>query len=189
MRNLSHSASIIVARAPEDLYDMVADVTRTGEWSPVCKSCWWDEGESARVGAWFTGHNELPERAWETRSQVVAADRGREFAFVVGGSYVRWRYVFVPVEGVTQLIESWEFFPAGIAMFRERYGRDADRQIEMRTEAAHHGIAATLAAIKSIAEASDQERQHWREPSEDLLGAPAGPEDQPVDPDEPDYPA
>ncbi|HEV2258918.1 MAG TPA: hypothetical protein VGS06_37860 [Streptosporangiaceae bacterium] len=33
----------------------------------------------------------------ETRSVVVAADRGREFAFVVGGSWVRWGYTFTPV--------------------------------------------------------------------------------------------
>ena len=53
---------------------MVSDVTRMGEWSPVCKACWWDDGDSPRVGAWFTGRNELPERTWETRSEVVAAE-------------------------------------------------------------------------------------------------------------------
>lgn len=56
---------------------MISDVTRTGEWSPVCKACWWDDGDGPWPGAWFTGRNELPERTWETRSQVVAADRGR----------------------------------------------------------------------------------------------------------------
>ena len=61
-------------------------MTRTGEWSPVCPACWWDEGaETGQVGVWFTGRNETPERTWETRSQVVAADRGREFAWLVGG--------------------------------------------------------------------------------------------------------
>lgn len=189
MSTLSRSESVIVAATPEDLYDMVSDVTRTGEWSPVCTTCWWDEGASARVGAWFTGRNELPERTWETRSQVVAADRGREFAFVVGGSYVRWGYTFTPVEGGTQLTESWEFLPGGIAMFHERYGPDADRQIEMRTKAAHDGIPATLAAIQAIAGASHEGRHPRREPSEDVPRAPAGPQDQPVHPQEPTNPA
>jgi len=89
MSSLRYSESIVVACPPEDLYDMVSDVTRMGEWSPVCKACWWDEGDGPRPGAWFTGRNELPERTWETRSQVVAADRGREFAFMVGGAWVR----------------------------------------------------------------------------------------------------
>jgi hypothetical protein len=90
---------------------MVSDVTRMGEWSPVCRACWWDEGDGPRAGAWFTGRNELPERTWETRSRVVAADRGREFAFAVRGSWVRWGYTFTPVAGGTQVTESWEFLP------------------------------------------------------------------------------
>ncbi len=111
MSSLSYSESIMVARSPEDLYDMVSDVTRMGEWSPVCTACWWDDGLGVSPGAWFTGRNELPERTWETRSQVVTADRGREFAFVVGGSWVRWGYTFTPVDGGTQVTESWEFLP------------------------------------------------------------------------------
>jgi hypothetical protein len=98
------------------LYDMISDVSRMGEWSPVCTACWWDDGDGPRPGAWFTGRNELPQRIWETRSQVVAADRGREFAFVVGGSWVRWGYTFAPADGGTQLTESWEFLPDGITV-------------------------------------------------------------------------
>jgi len=150
---LTHSDSIVVRSSPEELYDLVSDVTRTGEWSPICRACWWDEGASAEVGAWFTGRNEVPGRTWETRSQVVAADRGREFAFLVGGRLVRWGFTFEPVEGGTRLTESWEFLPAGLALFAERYGDDAQRQVEDRTRAAREGIPATLAAIKRIAEA------------------------------------
>lgn len=153
MSDLRHSESIVVARSPEALYDMVSDVTRMGEWSPVCKACWWDEGAGPHVGAWFTGRNELPERTWETRSQVVAADRGREFAFLVGGSYVRWGYRFEPAQGGTEVTESWEFLPDGIAMFEERFGADAPEQIENRRQAARSGIPATLRAIKQAAEA------------------------------------
>jgi hypothetical protein len=153
MSTLTHAQSVLVAASPEALYDLVSDVTRTGEWSPVCRDCWWDEGASARPGDWFTGRNETPDRTWETRSQVVVADRGREFAFVVGGSYVRWGFSFQPEEGGTRVTESWEFLPAGLAMFAQRYGEDAPAQIADRTRAAHEGIPATLAAIKRIAEA------------------------------------
>jgi hypothetical protein len=149
---LTHSGSVVVQASPEALYDLVSDVTRTGEWSPVCRACWWDEGTPGTVGAWFTGRNETPERTWETRSRVVAADRGREFAWVVGGSLVRWGYTLEPVDGGTRLTETWEFLPAGIAFFHERYGEEAQRQIEDRTRAARAGIPATLAAVKRIAE-------------------------------------
>ena len=153
MDNLTYSDSVVVARSPEDLYDIVSDVTRMGEWSPVCKACWWEEdGGSARVGAWFGGRNELPDRTWETRSEVVAADRGREFAFVVQGTIARWRYTFAPVDGGTQLTESWDFLPSGVSIFHEHFGDDAEAQIADRVEAARNGIPATLAAIKQAAE-------------------------------------
>ncbi|MHB1712406.1 MAG: SRPBCC family protein [Acidimicrobiales bacterium] len=152
MKDLSYADSIVIARSADVLYDMISDVTRMGEWSPVCKACWWDEGDAPRVGAWFTGRNETAERTWETRSEVVVADRGREFAFVVGGSWIRWGYAFAPVEGGTEVTESWEFLPAGVARFEERFGDDAPVQIADRIEAAHQGIPTTLAAIKVVAE-------------------------------------
>jgi hypothetical protein len=154
MSSLRYAESIVIARPAELVYDMVSDVGRMGEWSPICTACWWDEGDGARVGAWFTGRNELPGRTWETRSQVVAAERGREFAFMVGAAWVRWGYSFAPASGGTEVTESWEFLPAGIARFHERYGDDAPAQITERTEAARRGIPLTLAAIKKAAESS-----------------------------------
>jgi ribosome-associated toxin RatA of RatAB toxin-antitoxin module len=152
MESRTHSSSVVVRATPEAVYDLVSDVTRTGEWSPVCRACWWDEGGSARVGAWFTGRNEVPGRTWETRSQVVAADRGREFAWVVGGSLVHWAFRMEPADGGTRLTEAWEFLPAGIDLFHERYGDAAEEQIADRTRAAHEGIPATLEAVRRIAE-------------------------------------
>ncbi len=150
-----HHESISVNASAESLYDLVSDIARTGEWSPVCTSCWWDdEAVAGQVGAWFTGRNELPQRTWETRSVVVAATRGIEFAWVVGGSWVRWGFALAPAESGTTLTESWEFLPAGIAMFEEKYGAEGRAQIDDRTQQALDGIPRTLAAIKQIAESS-----------------------------------
>lgn len=152
---LKRSESITVAVPPDQLYALVSDVTRTGEWSPVCRACWWDDGDGPREGAWFTGRNETPERTWETRSRVVAAEPGRKFAWeVTHGSarWVYWGYTFEPEGAATRLTESWEFLPEGIAGFRERFGDAADAEIEKRSEAARLGIPATLAAIKKTAE-------------------------------------
>lgn len=157
-----HEESLVVEASAEALYDLVSDITRTGEWSPVCTSCWWDdEGEAGQVDAWFTGRNEDPHRTWETRSQVVAAERGREFAWMVGGSYVRWGFTFVPTDAGTTLRETWDLLPEGIAMFENKFGDEAHTQISYRTQQALDGIPKTLAAIKRIAEssaASDQAR-------------------------------
>lgn len=152
MGTLNHAESIFVAASPEALYELVSDVTRTGEWSPICTACWWHDDGGPAEGAWFSGRNESNGRVWETKSQVVVARPGQEFAWMVGGSYVRWSYTFMPVDGGTRLTESWEFRPEGIAMFHDKYGTDAQHQIDERTNAARTGIPATLEAIKAIAE-------------------------------------
>jgi len=146
------SESVFVAVSPDELYALVSDVTRTGEWSPVCKACWWDDGAGPQVGAWFTGRNEVPERTWETRSQVVAADPGREFAWEVNEGWVHWGYTLEPEGEGTRLTEHWEFLPKGIEGFHERWGDKAGAHIEHRRKMAETGIPATLAAIKKVAE-------------------------------------
>jgi len=152
---LTYAESIVIARSPEDLYDMVSDVTRLGEWSPVCRKWWWDDGDGPRAGGWFTGRNVTPGRdPWETRSQVVAAAPGKEFAFAVGGVWARWGYTFAPVAEGTRVTESWEVLPAGVTRFEERFGADAGRQLANRFEAARTGIPATLAALKRAAESA-----------------------------------
>ena len=154
MSDLSYAESVVVACRPDTLYDMVSDVTRMGEWSPICRACWWDEGGGPRAGAWFTGRNEVPGRVWETRSQVVTAERGREFTFEVNNGWARWSYTFAAADGGTELTESWDFLPAGIAGFHQRYGDDAENQIGYRSTAARRGIPETLAAIKKAAESA-----------------------------------
>jgi hypothetical protein len=155
MDEFRFSGSTVVNAAPEFLYDLVTDVARTGEWSPICRRCWWHDGDGPRPGAWFTGENEAGGQIWQTESQVAVAERGVEFAWLVGGEYVRWAYRFEPVDGGTRLTESWEFLPAGRAMFREKYGSQADQRIVLRRDQARRGIPATLSAIKAIAEADD----------------------------------
>ena len=152
MNPLTQSVSIIIERAPEEVYDMVADVTRMGEWSPVCKACWWEQGDGPSVGAVFAGRNETPERTWEMKNKVVAADRGNEFAWEVQGTHARWGYTFAPVDGGTEVTERWDLPAEGIAFFEERMGDDAPAQIKAREQGAIVGMQETLAAMKEAAE-------------------------------------
>ena len=149
---LHHHASIVISRTPEEMFALISDVTRMGEWSPVCKACWWDEGAGPSVGAMFTGRNELPERTWETRSEVVASEPGREFAWEVSATGARWGYTFEAVAGGTEVTESWDLPPRGVAFFEERFADGAAEQIADRSRLAEVGIPATLQAIKETAE-------------------------------------
>ncbi|HET7303337.1 MAG TPA: SRPBCC family protein [Segeticoccus sp.] len=152
METPRHTDSVLVGASPEALYDLVSDVTRTGEWSPICRECWWRD-EKRGVGAWFHGRNEADGASWQTESKVITAERGREFAWLVGGRFVRWGYTLEPEAQGTRLTESWEFRPTGIEMFHDKYGDAAPERIELRTRQARAGIPAALTAIKRIAEA------------------------------------
>ena len=149
---LSHAETITVATDPEALYDLVSDVTRTGEWSPICRAAWWDEGDGPRADAWFTGRNQTGDTVWETRSLVETAERPREFAWLVSGGFVRWGYSLEPVDGGTALTESWQLRRAGLQMFHDKYGNGAHDRIALRSSQALEGIPLTLAAIRKIAE-------------------------------------
>ncbi len=153
VEQFSYSESVIVAASPESVYALVTDIARTGEWSPVCKACWWHDGAGPREGAWFSGRNEADGRVWVTESQVTVARPGREFAWLVGGKFARWAFEFTPAPDGTLVTEKWDFLPEGRAMFREKYGPLAEAQISLRAEQARAGIPVTLAAIKKIAEA------------------------------------
>ena len=112
MTDLTFSDSIVVDTDPETLYGLVADVTNMGRWSPQCKECWWeDEAGGPVAGAWFKGRNEADGRTWETRSQVVVAEPGREFVWEVNGGWVRWGFTLDPVDDGTRLTVLTRFRP------------------------------------------------------------------------------
>ena len=152
------SESIVVEADPATVYAVVSDVTRTGEWSPVCTSAWWEEGGGPEEGSWFGGRNEVPGRTWETRSRVVTADPGREFRWQVGGEYVVWAYLLRAVgageDTRTELTETWDLNEATEQMFATKYADRAEAELDQRREQARSGIPATLAAIKRIVESS-----------------------------------
>lgn len=148
-----HVESVDVTASPQDLYDLVTDIARTGEWSRICRVCWWKDDDGPRVGGWFVGRNEADGRVWETESQVAVAAPAEEFAWIVGGQYVRWGFQLTPRDPQTTIVtESWHLLPAGREMFAARHGIHAEERIALRAIQAREGIPATLAAIKRIAE-------------------------------------
>ncbi|MEV8033128.1 SRPBCC family protein [Streptomyces sp. NPDC086182] len=99
-----------VDAAPARVYDLVSDVSAIGRWSPNATDVTFDQGAGPRVGAWFSGRNQKDGREWTTRSQIVRADPGEAFTFVVGGAedgVVRWSWTFHPQGRGTVVEQSW----------------------------------------------------------------------------------
>lgn len=149
----THSESVHVDASPHVVWEVVTDIERTGEWSPVCRECWWKSPATGpEVGAWFHGRNVAGAEVWETESQVAVADDAAEFTWVVAGNAVRWSFRLEPEGNGTTLTESWTVLPAGFEMFDKLFGDDSGAQLEVRRDAALSGIPETLKAIKRIVE-------------------------------------
>jgi hypothetical protein len=82
---LTTAAEEMVAARPEVVWDLAADITRVGEWSPECiQAAWLGEPGRPKPGARFTGRNRFPNGfEYEVTCVVAEADRPRTFAWVV----------------------------------------------------------------------------------------------------------
>jgi hypothetical protein len=150
-------AEIVVAAPAEDVYDLVADVTRTPEFSPeVVAVRWLGDASGPSVGARFEAVNASRSgRRWRNRPVVRVADRGREFAFArtepLGGTIV-WRYRFEPVDGGTRVVESYEVVRPVARLgwlVIEKVFQGGDRRAALRA-----GMRTTLQRLRAVAESA-----------------------------------
>ncbi len=145
--------SLRIAATPERVYDIVSDVTSMGRLSPECTGGRWLDGvDGPSVGARFKGTNKRGPVRWSTTNTVVAAERGRDFAFETKQSGVRWRYQFEPDGDGTVVTESrvaWRDRPlvarVGAALLM---GGADSHDDELRA-----GMRATLERLRALAEA------------------------------------
>src|SRR4051812_14358173 len=97
---------------PERVWSLVSDVTRMGEWSPVCRRCEWvGESTGPAVGVRFIGYNRQTGGRWSRECVITASDPGHEFSFhplFRRREATRWRYRFEPIPTGTRVIESYE---------------------------------------------------------------------------------
>lgn len=145
-------ATVQIAAPPHVVYELITDIPRIGERSPECyRGEWLDGATRAEVGARFKGHNRIGPIKWATTCVVTTADAGREFAFTVlsgkGKEETRWRYTISDRQGVTSVTESYEFVWCPWAARVAEMPFPRDRQLR-------RGLRATLAALKTAAEAA-----------------------------------
>ena len=146
----------VVAASPQELYTLVADVTRMPEFSPEVTSTRWMDGASGpAVGARFEAVNtNAAGKSWKNRPVVTVAEPGREFAFTrtepLAGS-IAWRYRFEPVEQGTLVVESYEVQRPVTRLgwfVIEKVFRGGNRREVLRA-----GMRTTLERLRVVAEA------------------------------------
>lgn len=111
---MSHQIEVsrTIAASPEQVYALVGDLPRMGEWSPENTGGKWIKGASGpAVGATFEGTNAIGKKKWKTISKVTAATPGEEFAFdvtVTGIKVAGWGFSIEPTEGGSTVTHYWD---------------------------------------------------------------------------------
>ena len=155
-RKRHDAVTVDIAAPPERVYDLVADISRMGEWSPECRHCAWTGGATGpAVGARFKARNKGRRGpSWYNAPVVTVADPGREFAFNRSGpgigSYTR-RYVLEPTPTGTRVTESYDVerpLPKAMNWLTGKWVGSSDRDADLQ-----QGMQTTLARIKAAAEA------------------------------------
>jgi uncharacterized protein YndB with AHSA1/START domain len=144
--------SLHISAPAEHIYDLIADVTQMGRWSPECTGGKWLDGSSApEVGARFKGSNKKGLVRWSTKCEVTKADRPSAFEWQVTDSGMRWGYRFEP-EGdgtlVTEYRDKTQETPLYVKAVQKSGILGRDREGLMVD-----GMKATLERVKQAAEA------------------------------------
>jgi uncharacterized protein YndB with AHSA1/START domain len=147
-----HEVTTVIKASPDKVWPLIADVSRMGEWSPICRRCQWLGSPGPRVGAKFVGHNQVSGFRWSRECVVTVAEPGRLFGFSTffqGRESTRWLYRLEPEGAATRVSEAYQsvFAPRWVRFLRRIPGLAA--QSERRS---HRGMEITLARIKAAAE-------------------------------------
>ncbi len=122
LASMRDAVTVHMEATPEQVWDLVSDVTKIGRYSPETFEAEWVDGATGpAVGAKFRGH--VKRNGWGpvywTTCTVVDCEPGRAFAFGVGSSdkpLNTWRYVLSPAGDGTDVTESFEL--ANTALLR-----------------------------------------------------------------------
>ncbi|MEX0875384.1 MAG: SRPBCC family protein [Actinomycetota bacterium] len=151
-------ASVHIRAEPDVVYELITDITRMGEWSPECVGADWVNGGTASVGAQFHGRNRRGENEWTTPNTVIAAEAGREFAWVVGTTDFRvctWRFELSPQDGGTAVTESFELGKENVGFAAAVLEHPEEERVELvdsRRRQLVEDIRQTLELLKEAAE-------------------------------------
>jgi uncharacterized protein YndB with AHSA1/START domain len=104
----------VIADAPvEAVWRVVADVTRTGEWSHECLQVSWLDGATAAVpGARFRGRNRVGWLRWSRTCDVLAVDPPRQIAWRTISTPLfvdssDWRITLEPAGAGTRIVQTF----------------------------------------------------------------------------------
>ena len=102
-----------VAASPAQVWAVLRDPTRIGEWSHECRTVTWVGGHSrAEVGAQFRGTNQVGSFRWSRTCTITELEPERLLVFCTSGGLppdsTRWRFLLEPTDGGTRVTQSFQ---------------------------------------------------------------------------------
>lgn len=152
MRPLTDEVTVHVEASPEQVWALVSDVTRIGEFSPETVAGRWTGGSTGpEVGATFAGkvvRNGVGPTYWSP-CRVTRCEPSRLFEFSVGTktqAINTWGYRLEPSGAGTQVTEYYRLEPIWpLRLYWALLGR-------FRSRTNRRGMATTLARMKQVLE-------------------------------------
>lgn len=151
-RPMEGEVSVWMNAPAAEVWDLVSDVTRIGEFSPETFEAKWTRGSTGpEVGATFAGHVKRNGRGptYWSPCRVTTCEPERVFEFSVGPDAVtinNWGYRLEPRDGGTQVTEYFRLQPnVGTRIYWTLLGR-------LRGRTNHHGMQTTLERMKAVLE-------------------------------------
>lgn len=145
------SASVEVAATPDQVWEVVSDVSRMGEWSPECRRIVVLGKPKRGLGTKFLGLNRRGWAMWPTTSTVVRYQPGEAIAWKTRESGATWTYELEPTASGTRLTGRRELpaYTVGTKVMAPLIGGAQGHDQELA-----EGIRTTLERIKACVEPS-----------------------------------
>jgi uncharacterized protein YndB with AHSA1/START domain len=104
--------AVDVAATPAQVWAVLSDPTRVGEWSHECHAVVWVGGHSrAEVGAQFRGTNQVKGFRWSRTCTITEMEPERLLVYRTSGGLppdsTEWRFRLEPVHAGTRITQSF----------------------------------------------------------------------------------
>ncbi len=109
----SGQVDVDVPATPDQVWAVLTDVTRIGEWSHECRTAQWLDGnDQAAVGARFRGSNKVRFNRWSKKCTITDMEPAHRFVYETNvdfmGGPTRWTFTLEPTADGCHVAQSFQ---------------------------------------------------------------------------------
>jgi uncharacterized protein YndB with AHSA1/START domain len=145
-------AEATIAAPPDRVWSLVTDTARMPDWSPELVTMVPLKRGGMRQGQWYLGINRRKAVVWPTRNVVGVLEPGRALAWDTTSSGARWIWEITPAGEGAHVVHRRPV-PDRLTLLSAVFARLFLGGVDDHADELEEGMARTLAALKSVAEA------------------------------------